>query len=126
MNTKKTVTTNAQSHKLAISAGLIALAATAAGTYYLYGSKKGAHHRKVIKSWMLKMKADVMDEIEQLKGLNEDLYRSAVDKVAKKYKTIKSIDSAEVVALAERMQKHWKDIKKDLHTSVKTIKKGKK
>ena len=72
------------------------------------------------------MKAEVMDEIEQLKNLNEDLYKAAITKVADKYKTIKNIDSAEVVALAERMQKHWKDIKKDLHASVKTIKKSKK
>ncbi len=123
MNTKKASTTNKTSHGFAIGAGLVALAAAAAGTYYLYGPKKGAHHRKVIKSWMLKMKADVMDEIEQLKELNEDLYKTAVTKVADKYKAIKNIDSAEVVALAQRMQGHWKDIKKDLVSGVKTVKK---
>ena len=111
------------SHALAIGAGIAALAATAAGAYYLYGTEKGKKKRKVMKSWMLKMKAEVMDEIEQLKDLNEDLYHAAVDKVAAKYKAIQNIDQAEVLALAGRMQKHWKDIKKDITASTKTVKK---
>jgi hypothetical protein len=72
---------------------------------------------------MLRMKAEVMDEIEQLKDLNEDLYKAAVVKIANKYKAIKNIDPVEVMALAARMQAHWKDIKKDLSSSVKTVKK---
>lgn len=124
MTTRKTSPKESSSHALAIGAGLAAVAAAAAGTYYLYGPKKGAQHRKAIKSWTLKMKADVMDEIEQLKDLNEDLYKSAVAKVAEKYKTIKDIDSTEVFALAQRMQGHWKDIKKDINAGVKSIKKS--
>lgn len=115
------------SHTFAISAGIAALAATAAGAYYLYGTDKGKKNRKAMKSWMLKMKADVMDEIEQLKDLNEEMYTAAVTKIADKYKQIKDIDPAEVMALAKRMKGHWKDIKKDLNAGVKTVKKiGKK
>lgn len=122
MTTKKS-----QSHKtsnaFAVGAGIAALAATAAGAYYLYGTDKGKKNRKAMKSWTLKMKADVMDEIEQLKELNEEMYAAAVTKIAKKYKQIKDIDPAEVMALAKRMQGHWKDIKKDLSAGVKTVKK---
>ena len=97
-----------------MGASIAAVAATVAGAYYLYGSKKGPQHRKAFKSWMLKMKAEVMDEIEQLKDLNEELYKAAVVKIANKYKTIKNIDPKKVMALAQRMKGHWKDIKKDL------------
>ncbi len=122
MTTKKSQV-HKSSHTFAISAGIAALAATAAGAYYLYGTDKGKKNRKAMKSWMLKMKADVMDEIEQFKDLNEEMYTAAVTKIANKYKQIKDIDPAEVMVLAKRMQGHWKDIKKDLNVGVKTVKK---
>lgn len=122
MTTKK-LQPNESLSAFTIGAGIAALAATVAGTYYLYGTEKGKKNRKTMKSWMLKMKADVMDEIEQLKDLNEEMYTAAVAKIADKYKQIKDIDPAEVMALAKRMQEHWKDIKKDLKTGVKTVKK---
>ncbi len=122
MNTNKSHSKKS-SHALAIGAGLTALAATVAGAYYLYGTETGKKKRKVMQSWMLKMKADVMDEIEHLKDLNEDLYYAAVEKIADKYKKVQNIDPAEVMLLAKRMQQHWKDIKKDLNDGAKTVKK---
>jgi hypothetical protein len=118
---KKSQTSSGESHAVAIGAGVMAVAAAAAGAYYLFGTDKGAKKRKVMKSWMLKMKADVMDEVEQLKDLNEDLYHAAVAKVAEKYKMVKNVDPAEVMVLAQRMQKHWKDIKRDVQSSAKKV-----
>lgn len=125
MTNKKTNSSSHEtSHAVAIGAGVMALAATAAGAYYLFGTDKGTKKRKAMKSWMLKMKADVMDEVEQLKDLNEDLYHAAVAKVAEKYKMAKNVDPAEVMALAQRMQRHWKDIKRDVQGSAKKIVSG--
>jgi hypothetical protein len=100
--------------KEAIGLGIAALAATAAGAYYLYGSTKGKAHLRAVKSWMLKAKADVMDEIGKMKEVNEDAYNEAIAKVAKKYEDIKGMDRAELVELVSRLQGHWKDIKREI------------
>ena len=65
----KNTPTPKSSHKMAIGVGIAALAAAAAGAYYLYGSDKSAKNRKHIKSWMLKMKAEVMDKISVKKRM---------------------------------------------------------
>ena len=102
------------SHTKAIGLSIAALAATAAGVYYLYGSSKGKARRAKISSWALRAKAEVMDEIEQLKEVNEETYHAVVDKVMQKYEAIKDIDKADVVILGKRLKSHWKDIKKDI------------
>ncbi len=106
------------SHGLGVGVGIAALAATVAGAYYLYGSDKSAHHRKQVKSWMLKMKADVMDEVENIKDLSQETYDKTVDNVSKKYAQIKTVDTDELKALTERMKSHWKEIQADISDTV--------
>jgi hypothetical protein len=98
----------------AIGVGIAALAAAAAGAYYFYGSKEAKDNRRVVKSWMFKAKAEVMDEIARMKDVNEGAYKAAIVKVAKKYKDIKGMDRAELAALVARLQGHWKDIKGEI------------
>lgn len=102
------------SHKTFIGLGIAALAAAAAGTYYLYGSNKSTKNRKKVKSWMLKMKAEVMDKIEDAKELTEEVYQNTIDAVADKYRALKDVDPDDVSELADRMRSHWKDIQGDL------------
>ena len=106
--------TNKNSHGTAIAVGITALAAAAAGAYYLYGSDKAATHRKKVKSWMLRMKAEVMDEIETAKEVTQEAYEKTIDKVSKKYAQLKNVDKDELAELANRMRSHWKDIQGDL------------
>ncbi len=116
-----------QSHKMGIGLSLAALAAAAAGAYYLYGSDKAATNRKQVKSWMLKMKAEVMDEVENIKDLSQEAYDKAIDKVSEKYAVLKNIDKDELKALAQRMKFHWKEIKDDIDETVgKEMKKAEK
>jgi hypothetical protein len=100
--------------KEVIGLGVAAMAAAAAGAYYLYGSTKGKAHRRAVKSWMFKAKAEVMDEIEKMKEVNEDTYKQAIAKVAKKYKDVKGMDRAELAALVATLHGHWKDIKGEI------------
>jgi hypothetical protein len=100
--------------KEVIGVSIAALAAAAAGAYYLYGSAKGKAHRRVVKSWMLHAKAEVMSEIEKMKEVNEDTYKQAIAKVAKKYKDVKGMDRAELAALVATLHGHWKDIKSEI------------
>ena len=111
-------TKSSGSHSIGIGLGIAALTAAAAGAYYLYGSDKAPKNRKHIKSWMLKMKAEVMDEIENMKDVSQDAYDNAIDKVSEKYATVKNIDTAELSALANRMKSHWKEIKEDISETV--------
>ena len=114
---KKTIESKS-SHKVGIAVGIAALAAAAAGAYYLYGSNKSAKNRKHVKSWMLKMKAEVMDRIESVEDLSKGAYDKTIDEVSRKYAQIKNVDKKELIQLAKRMKSHWKDIQADISETV--------
>lgn len=91
------------------------IAALAAGAYFLYGTKEGAKKRNKLKSWMLRMKADVMDGIEKAKNIDEEKYSKLIDRVAEKYKKkLQIAEKKEVERLKTDLKKHWRAIKKDL------------
>ena len=49
-----------------IGAGLGIAALAAAGTYFLYG-KRGVNNRKAIAGWVLQLKGQVLEKLEQIK-----------------------------------------------------------
>ena len=51
--------------KVGLGIGLTAAAVAAAGAYFLYGSKDANKNRKTVKSWMLKAKAEVLEQLEK-------------------------------------------------------------
>lgn len=122
-NTKNTKT-NESGHGVAIGLGVATLAAAAAGAYFLYGSTKGPARRKALKSWTVKMKGDVMGEVEKMKELTEDGYHTVIDKVSARYMKMKDVDMAELENTIKTLKGHWKDIKKEVEGSVKKIKKA--
>ena len=99
---------------IALGLGVAAVAAAAAGAYFLYGSAKGPARRKALKSWIVKMKGEVMEEVEKMQNLSEELYHAAIDKISAKYAEMKNIDVAELEAVVKRLKGHWKDIKKEV------------
>jgi hypothetical protein len=116
--------------KVAVGAGLAALAAAAAGTYFLFGTKKGAKVRKQIKGWMLKAKGEVLEKMESLQEINEEVYNKIVDEVKAGYKKVKGIDAKDIEEFGKEMKAHWKGIKKEIVKKAKgkkkATKKGKK
>jgi len=104
--------------KVAIGAGVAALAAFAAAGYFLYG-KDGAKNRKKVKGWMLKAKGEVLEGVEKMKDVSEEQYAMIVDKVGAKYKAVKNIDPAEVEAMVKELHGHWKNIKKSISPAPK-------
>ena len=111
--------------KVAVGAGLVALAAAAAGTYFLYGTKKGAKTRKQIKGWALKAKGEILEKMEELQEINEKTYNKIVDEVKAGYKKVKKIDAKDVEAFGKEMKSHWKGIKAEIEKKA-GKKKGKK
>lgn len=99
--------------------GLAALAAGAAGAYFIYGTKEGTKMKKNIKGWTLKLKGDILDKMEQMKDVSEGGYHEVIDSVHKKYAGIKNIDPNELNKVVGEMKKHWKNIKKDFESGMK-------
>jgi hypothetical protein len=99
--------------------GLAALAAAAAGAYFLYGTDAGKKRRQQIKSWSLKMRADVLDRMEKMREWSEEAYNAAIDTVSEKYKGIKSIDPSELAVLVAELKRHWKHIKQQVEQGQK-------
>lgn len=95
---------------------LAALAAAAAGTYFLYG-KHGAKNRKKIKGWMLQAKGEILDRMEKMKDVSEDSYRQVVDNVKKKYQAVKNVDPAELEQMVKELKGHWTSIKKQISSA---------
>ncbi|MEI6420345.1 MAG: hypothetical protein WCO30_01805 [bacterium] len=100
--------------------GLAALAAGAAGAYFLYGTKEGAKAKKNVKAWTLKLKGDVIDKMEKMKDVTEGGYNEVIDLVHKKYAGVKNIDPEELNKVVGEMKKHWKNIKKEFKDGQKT------
>lgn len=99
---------------IGIAAGAVAL--SVAG-YLLFGPN-AKKNRKVIKSWTIKAKGELLEKIENMKEVTEDEYGKAVSNVMKKYEQLKTIAPEEITKLTEELNKHWKSIKRD-HTPVK-------
>jgi len=118
---------NKRSKKIAIEAGvgLAALAAAAAGVYFLSG-KKGVKNRKKVKGWMLKAKGEVLQEMEHMKNMSEGTYHDTINAMSERYKILKNVDKKELDHLVKELKSHWKHIKKDLKVKPKKVSKKKK
>jgi len=60
------------------------------------------------------MKADVLEQLENMKDLSEAEYYKVIDTVASKYHSIKNVDPEELGKTIKVLKTHWKDIKKEI------------
>jgi hypothetical protein len=111
----------------AVVLSLAGLTAAAVGAYYLYGSKDATKNRAKVKGWMLKAKGEVLEKLEDAQEVTESAYMSAVDGIAKKYNSLKTIEPSELEAFITDMKGHWAGISKKVKSVTKPkVKKGKK
>lgn len=94
---------------IATGAGLVALAAAG---YFFFGPD-GLKHRdqtkKKLKGWMLKLKGEVLERLEEAKEISEGAYHEIVDTVAGDYLKRGKINKAEVEKLVRELKRHWKE-----------------
>ncbi len=109
MATKKSVNNKAA---VGIGVGVTAALLSAAGAYFLYGSKNAAKNRKTVKSWMLKAKAEVLEGIEKAQDLSKEDYEALVNKSVKAYGKLKGTSATELAQFAGEMKSHWKQLEK--------------
>ena len=98
--------------KVGMSLGLTTTALAAVGGYFFYGSKDAGKNRKNAKSWMLKAKSEVLEGLEKAKHMSKEEYEMLVRDVSKGYKAAKKASAPEMMAFAQSMHAHWKDIEK--------------
>lgn len=85
------------------------IAALAAATYYFFGPE-GKKHQRDFKGWMIKMKADIVEKIEDVGEVTEPIYDKIVDGVALAYAKAGKVSEEEVAPYADILKKQWKNI----------------
>lgn len=100
---------------VAIGAGIAALGAA---SYYFFGPK-GKAHRDQLKGWMLKMKAEIVEKLEDSKEVTEEAYMKIIDVVSAKYAKLGKIDGDELSSYVAKLKKGWKEISGQKKAAVK-------
>ena len=95
--------TKSKSH-IAVEAGMFAAGAVAAaaGAFFLYG-KNAKHNRKIITGWTVKIKGEVLDELERMQGVNQKAYHRLVETVAERYAKLQHINRKDVEKIAKEL-----------------------
>lgn len=102
--------TKSKSH-IGVEVGMFAAGAVAAaaGALFLYG-KNAKHNRKAVAGWTVKIKGEVLDELERMAVVNQEVYHALVDEAAKRYMQLQHIDRKDVERVAKELKSHWKHI----------------
>lgn len=111
-----------QKRAIAVGAGVAALAAAAAGVYFLTG-KKNAGRRKAIGRWAVGLQKDVVKQLKKARNTSKTTYNKVVDEVVSNYKMTKKASAPELAALARELKSHWDVIRTEVNKASKSVKK---
>lgn len=109
-----------QKKAVVVGAGIAALAAAAAGTYFFAG-KRGAKNRAKVSKWVEAAKKEVVDNVKGMEKVTKQTYHKAVDTVLQQYENAKNVDKSEIVAVANELKGHWDNISTRLQAAVKPV-----
>lgn len=104
MKAKKKIDSN----KELIIAGA-SIGALAAAVYFFSGSK-GKRNQRKLKGWMIKMRGEVIDRLENIQEVTEPVYHEVVDTVAQAQTVSARIPRQEIEELARDLKRDWKTI----------------
>jgi hypothetical protein len=95
--------------------GLVAAGALAAaiGGIYLF-SHRPSKVPKNAKSWILRAKADVMEEIQKIPHVSRKAYLGTVRSVLKHYASLKDASKDELSGLRKDLENQWEMVVKNL------------
>ncbi len=105
---------------LEVGAGVAAIAAAAAGVYFMTG--KHAKNRKKVAKWATNLKEDVVLDLNKAGKATKETYTKIVDSAAKNYKGLKNVSTAELAAVAAELKGSWDNISAELNQASKNIK----
>lgn len=110
-----------QKTAVAVGAGVAAIAAAAAGIYFLTG--KNAKNRKKVAKWADSMRKDVIKELKQAGKLSKSGYNQLIDEVSRNYQGLKNASGPELKALATELKGHWDAISKEVGSAARNVRK---
>ncbi len=122
MSTKKAKTLT-DKEKMGIGIGLTAAAVAAAGAFFLAGSKNAAKNRKIVKSWALKAKAEVLEGLEKAQQMSQREYEELIENVTSAYAQVQSASKNDLTSFKKEMKEHWQKIAKSAAPKKKSVKK---
>ena len=99
---------------IGLGAGLAAAAVAAALGSYLFTGPQAVKTKKILRSWMLKAKGEILARLENMGDIGQATYDNAVDMVAKKYSQMAGVSKEEVDEMAKELKKQWKLVNKGL------------
>ena len=99
--------------KKIIGAGIGVAAIAALGTYLLYG-ERGEKNRQIVSGWILKMKGEVLEKVEEIKDLNKEEYYKIVDEVSARYAKLGKVGAEELKHLTVELKNAWEHLSKEL------------
>jgi hypothetical protein len=105
----KNMATKAKVNKKEAAIMGASIAALAVGAYFLTGTK-GRQNRKKLRGWMVRMKGDVIERLEDVREVTEPIYRDIVDTVAQAEIVASRIPRRDILVLAEELKQDWKSI----------------
>ena len=112
MTNKSKQSDNHVAEAIGVGIGLTAAAVAAAGAFFLYGSKNAAKNRKLVKSWALKAKAEVLEKLETAKEMTQAEYETLVEQVVGAYATAQTATKKDIKELQAELKSHWKGLVK--------------
>ena len=107
---------------IGLGAGLAAAAVGAALGSYLLTGKRAGKTKRALKSWMLKAKGELLEQLEKAGDVGEEMYYQAVDQVVEKYSKMSGVAQGEVDDMAAELKKQWKLVAKELKKAKKLTK----
>ena len=110
-----------------VGVGVAAAAAlAAAGAYWFYGSDHAKEHRKQIKSWMLKARAEVMDAVEKVGDIDKKKYIEIVQQILARYSKTTGVTAAELAHMKKDLVDTWAHMEAAKGSGMKVVARAKK
>ena len=104
--------------KVGIGLVLTAAAASAIGSYFLYGSKDAEKNRKKVKGWMLKAKGEVLEQLEKTKHLTYDEYVQIIGQVGSVYAGLQDTSKKDIQDFTTEMKSYWEALKEEVGSAT--------
>lgn len=106
-----------------VGVGVAAAAAVAAaGAYWFYGSDHASKHRKEVKSWMLKARAEMMEAVEKISDIDKKKYMEIVQQILARYSKMPGVTAAETAHMKKDLATTWMHIEAARTSGVSAIK----
>ncbi|MFA6458812.1 MAG: hypothetical protein WCV79_00200 [Candidatus Paceibacterota bacterium] len=98
--------------------GLISAIASAAATYYLYGTEEGAEKREQIKGFMKDAKNKAVETGDDIKVATAEVYNNMKEVLKDKYDDLSQLSKDEKMELAKKIKNRWENVRDDIDEAL--------